>query len=906
MHPANRVQPPAAAGHLQGPPLPGQRTVLTALDSVFRDRLPGFMASLEKARAGSDLEVLVFTLDDGGEHLDGLLAHFCAMRALHWPGLNLTFYAFEKNDMDALLPYTHGAKGILGHVSSATMLRLMAPEVLAQHGDVLYLDMDAMVVSPLEALWAGAACGRKFPAKRGRGTPLCAKSSLKSWAIKWMSDEAKCYLDMSFFTREFNAGVLIMDLVHMRKWGLSTCAVLMSRWFGLNDQVILNLYANATYAELAPEWNVFYNRDDQQIPANHWRILHSAGSTKPWNLDDTAHRWRPIWERAEPPGVLYVWSSLVKPFPEAAANNVAATARALPGRTVTVLCATAACINSVGTLRLPNVRVQQLRITQFMHESHPLAGWFRRHALIKVWSGKHYPAYFDTAVRLGALFSLGGVLLDWDLAVTSEFPAGLYATPWCQTLDGARALGAPAHSPVLRLFLKMLAAGFPGYTHGGTWPVAMHNLWHQACPFSQVLGDAKPELPDLPNYITQRPVSAPLEQPLPHFGAMWLDMRSRHLASVGNPAVNLGDEVQGIAAAQWLPYRPVSAPLEQPLPHFGAMWLDMRSRYLASVGNPAVNLGDEVQGIAAAQWLPYVDAHVERDDLALSLPGSAGAVTDGQITMFANAWYGTVNMTWPPSPRINPIMLAIHVEPKVLPLFSSPASVAYLKAHSPVGARDTATLEFFQSLGVETFLSRCMTLTMQPVVAKPKTNCPVVIVDVHPTALQFLPSDVARKACHVSPKFFDHGTGERLDGLARYGHAFSLLEEYASAGVLVTSRLHAALPALAMGVPVVLIITDRMPGGGGSADKNQRFSGLQELVHHVDLTALEDPADWFERFKWFAPPKNPGESELKKIRCQMLDHLSKHHPELVDSIRVFDASGVFSCEDLAAAGQNLQ
>ncbi|GBG00668.1 hypothetical protein Rsub_13419, partial [Raphidocelis subcapitata] len=207
---------------------------------------------------------------------------------------------------------------------------------------------------------------------------------------------------------------------------------------------------------------------------------------------------------------------------------------------VTVVCATTACLNSVGALRLPNVRVQQLSVMHFMHESHPLAGWFRRHALIKVWSGKHYPAYFDTAVRLGTLFSLGGVLLDWDLAVTSEFPVALYSTPWCQTLDGARALGAPAHSPALRLFLKMFASGFPGYTHGGTWPVATHDLWHQACPFSQVLGDAVPELPDLPNYITQRPVSAPLEQPLPHFGAMWLDMRSRYLASVGNPAVNLG------------------------------------------------------------------------------------------------------------------------------------------------------------------------------------------------------------------------------------------------------------------------------------------------------------------------------------------------------------------------------
>ncbi|GBF97618.1 hypothetical protein Rsub_10754 [Raphidocelis subcapitata] len=819
------------------------------MDSGFHARLPGLLASLEKARAGGDLEVLVLTLDDGGQDLDALLAHFCAMRALHWPGLKLVFYVLAKGDVDALFAYLPGSKGILGHVSSATMLRLLAPELLARHGNVLFLDMDVMVVSPLDALWAGAACTRKFPANKEGGTPLCAKRSIQPWGVKWMSAQARCYLDVSFFMRPFNAGVLIMDLAHMRAWRLSTFAVLMSRWFGLNDQVILNIYANGTYAELSPEWNVYYFQDEKQVPANRWRILHPAGPSKPWNRSNIAHRWRPIWERAEPPGILYVWSSLVKPFPEAAANNVAATARALPGSTVTVVCATTACLNSVGTLRLPNVRVQQLSVMHFMHESHPLAGWFRRHALIKVWSGKHYPAYFDTAVRLGALYAMGGVLLDWDLAVTSELPVAEMrcGTTVCDLPRARDPRGRVRGHEAEKDFYKRRPKG--PITHGATWPVATHDLWHQPCPFSHVLGDAVPGLPDLPNYISQRPVSAPLEQPLPHFGAMWLDMRSR---------------------------------------------------YLASVGNPAVNLGDEVQGIAAAQWLPYVDARVERDDLALSLPTSSGGVTDGQITMFASAWYGTVNMTWPPSPRLKPIMLAVHVEPKVQLLFSSPLSVDYLKAHSPVGARDTTTLDFLLSLGVDAFLSRCLTVTMQPVVAKPKTNCPVVIVDVHPTALQFLPSDVARKACHASAKFLDHGTGERLDGLARYGHAFSLLEEYASAGVLVTSRLHAALPALAMGVPVVLVLTDHMPGGGGAADDFQRFSGLLQLVHHVDLTKLDNPADWFERFKWFAPPKNPGKAELHKIRCQMLGHLSKHHPELLDSIRVFDASGVFDCEDLAA------
>jgi hypothetical protein len=115
------------------------------MDSGFHARLPGLLASLEKARAGGELEVLVLTLDDGGQDLDALLAHFCAMRALHWPGLKLVFYVLAKGDVDALFAYLPGSKGILGHVSSATMLRLLAPELLSRHGDVLFLDMDVMV-----------------------------------------------------------------------------------------------------------------------------------------------------------------------------------------------------------------------------------------------------------------------------------------------------------------------------------------------------------------------------------------------------------------------------------------------------------------------------------------------------------------------------------------------------------------------------------------------------------------------------------------------------------------------------------------------------------------------------------------------------------------------------------------
>lgn len=63
----------------------------------------------------------------------------------------------------------------------------------------------------------------------------------------------------------------------------------------------------------------------------------------------------------------------------------------------------------------------------------------------------------------------------------------------------------------------------------------------------------------------------------------------------------------------------------------------LRRRYLHSIGNPGCNLGDEVQGIAAVQWLPKVDMKLERDNLRIDkyLNGADGL---GPVTAFLNAW----------------------------------------------------------------------------------------------------------------------------------------------------------------------------------------------------------------------------------------------------------------------------
>lgn len=54
----------------------------------------------------------------------------------------------------------------------------------------------------------------------------------------------------------------------------------VEKW-GLNDQIILNLYCNGEYDELPMQYNFWAGRDDYRNTSAHG-IVHFAGPNKPW------------------------------------------------------------------------------------------------------------------------------------------------------------------------------------------------------------------------------------------------------------------------------------------------------------------------------------------------------------------------------------------------------------------------------------------------------------------------------------------------------------------------------------------------------------------------------------------------------------------------------------------------
>lgn len=265
------------------------------------------------------------------------------------------------------------------------------------------------------------------------------------------------------------------------------------------------------------------------------------------------------------------------------------------------------------------------------------------------------------------------------------------------------------------------------------------------------------------------------------------------------------------------------------------------------------NLGDEIQSIAAQQFLPRIDFTVDREELSSFPPG-------GPASVILNGWFMHHPEAWPPSPGIRPLLTSMHITMDVSSLNTTMAvpghdlmsgeKAEYFRRWGPVGGRDWHTVELLERHGIPAFWSGCLTLTLEGERPAPAREDVVYAVDLGEPAFQHL---AAR--CRSPIEYLSHRlppTSARV----RFDRARDLLARYARAKAVVTNRLHCALPCLALGTPVLLI---------ESAPDRYRFSGLRDLMHHVDRHCfLADRHD----FDFASPPANPTfHQTLRRALC---------------------------------------
>ena len=307
------------------------------------------------------------------------------------------------------------------------------------------------------------------------------------------------------------------------------------------------------------------------------------------------------------------------------------------------------------------------------------------------------------------------------------------------------------------------------------------------------------------------------------------------------------------------------------------------------------NMGDFIQSLAQEQFLPKVDCFVEREKMD-------EFESTERVNVIMNGWFMRHPEKFPPSEWINPLFVSFHIVPRNARRMLTPEVLSYLKKYQPIGARDTGTCELLQSYGIDSYFSGCLTLTLGLNYQTEEKSDKIYFVDPYyelGKGKQHGKAVRALSALWYVVKYYDkikkinksfqyefgiplkriwENLGKKLM-LASFYHSYSslfsdevlanaeyvthkvkqslfknddekmdyardLMNKYARAKFVVTSRIHCALPCLGVETPVLFVCSEALEGD--KVRSAGRFGGLMELFHVLRWTPkeLKDTSDY--------------------------------------------------------------
>lgn len=266
------------------------------------------------------------------------------------------------------------------------------------------------------------------------------------------------------------------------------------------------------------------------------------------------------------------------------------------------------------------------------------------------------------------------------------------------------------------------------------------------------------------------------------------------------------------------------------------------------------NIGDDIQSAAALAFLPRIDHLIPIHTLSSSSPRSSAS---GRVKVIMNGYFTCYPDAWPPPDWIDPLFVAFHLSAITYPqrtpssgdgrrsaadILLSGKNLEYFKRHEPIGCRDRVTVERFTSAGVEAYFSGCLTLTLSEVWHRSRDR--IYLVDVNCDLSELLGSVPRHLKERVVTVTHDLPAPARMSQVERFSSARELLMTYSAARLVVTSRLHCALPCLALGTNVLFL----EPSGDFD-----RLDGLRELLTTITRDDVVN-----RRIDWENPPPNPS------------------------------------------------
>lgn len=274
--------------------------------------------------------------------------------------------------------------------------------------------------------------------------------------------------------------------------------------------------------------------------------------------------------------------------------------------------------------------------------------------------------------------------------------------------------------------------------------------------------------------------------------------------------------------------------------HFGLMIYVQEKDY---------NVGDYIQSLAAEQYLPQVDEYINREGLS----SYSGRV----VKMIMNGWYMQHPENFPPNKDIIPLYVSFHLNSHIKDRFFTEQTIEHLKKNGPIGCRDFHTKRVLEEKGIPCYYSGCLTTTLDKKYFSNEKTDDIYFADPLFNMVEFTevfnsPKKVLKKVLKRDFKsfgnkdnvlkklfskeiikkqiFINHKYSETHSEEKRFALAKEILHKYATAKLVVTSRIHAALPCLALGTPVIFL-------NYGSFDATDlcRFEGIVDLFNTINI-----------------------------------------------------------------------
>tara|TARA_B110000467_G_C18333970_1_gene495788 strand:- start:393 stop:1247 length:855 start_codon:yes stop_codon:yes gene_type:complete len=243
---------------------------------------------------------------------------------------------------------------------------------------------------------------------------------------------------------------------------------------------------------------------------------------------------------------------------------------------------------------------------------------------------------------------------------------------------------------------------------------------------------------------------------------------------------------------------------------------NMKEKKYGVIWAPTSNIGDDIQTLAAINFLNKKGVK----DFSLINRESLDNYDGEPINVIMNGWFLHASKRFPPSSKINPIFLSFHVQKDCLDLVKN--NKFYFKKHEPIGCRDQATVDLFIKHGIDAYFTGCLTLFFDPV---NNNDGKKYLVDVN-SSCTYIPDININLELFDDFEIVEHDTflsNQKIDITDRLELAQSFLNKYSSADLVVTTRLHCALPCRSLNTDCIFMHK--------RYESDPRFKGLQGVLN---------------------------------------------------------------------------